>query len=44
VFLDTLWPDMTRVQLWDALEEYQRRSRRFGKAIDTPRQPAKGSR
>lgn len=36
VFVDTLWPDMTRVQLWQALEEYQRRTRRFGGATDTP--------
>jgi len=36
VFLDTLWPDMTRVQLWQAIEEYQRRTRRFGGATDAP--------
>lgn len=36
VFLDTLWPDMTRVQLWEAIAEYQRRQRRFGGAIDAP--------
>jgi undecaprenyl diphosphate synthase len=36
VFMDTLWPDMTRVQLWDAISEYQRRQRRFGGAIDAP--------
>ena len=36
VFLDTLWPDMTRVQLWEAIGEYQRRSRRFGGAVDAP--------
>ena len=36
VFLDTLWPDMTRVELWEAIGEYQRRQRRFGGAIDTP--------
>ena len=36
VFLDTLWPDMTRVELWAAIEEYQRRQRRFGGAVDTP--------
>lgn len=36
VFLDTLWPDMTRVQLWEAVSEYQRRQRRFGGAIDQP--------
>jgi undecaprenyl diphosphate synthase len=37
VFLDTLWPDMTRRDVWAAITEYQRRTRRFGKAIDTPR-------
>jgi len=36
VFLPTLWPDMTRVQLWEAIEEYQRRTRRFGGAVDQP--------
>jgi len=36
VFMDTLWPDMTRVQLWEAIGEYQRRQRRFGGAIDAP--------
>lgn len=36
VFLDTLWPDMTRLQLWAAIDEYQRRTRRFGGAIDAP--------
>lgn len=39
VFLDTLWPDMTRLQLWEAIEEYQRRSRRFGGAVDSPLTP-----
>jgi undecaprenyl diphosphate synthase len=36
VFLPTLWPDMTRLQLWEAIEEYQRRTRRFGGAVDQP--------
>jgi len=36
VFLNTLWPDMTRVQLWEAISEYQRRQRRFGGAVDAP--------
>jgi len=36
VFLPTLWPDMTRIQLWEAIEEYQRRTRRFGGAVDQP--------
>lgn len=42
VFLDTLWPDMSRVQLWEALVEFQRRQRRFGQAIDAPLQPSPG--
>ncbi len=36
VFLNTLWPDMTRLQLWEAISEYQRRQRRFGGAVDAP--------
>lgn len=36
VFVDTLWPDMTRRVLWDSIEEYSRRTRRFGKAVDAP--------
>jgi undecaprenyl diphosphate synthase len=37
VFLDTLWPDFGRAQLWDAVERYAGRNRRFGGAVDTPR-------
>lgn len=44
VFLDTLWPDMTRVELWEAIDEYQRRTRRFGVAVDTPASPPSGPR
>ena len=36
VFLDTLWPDFTREQLWDAVSIYAARTRRFGGAVDTP--------
>ncbi len=36
VFLDTLWPDFSRVELWQAVELYARRTRRFGGAIDAP--------
>lgn len=36
VFLDTLWPDFSRVQLWRAVEDYARRDRRFGGAVDAP--------
>jgi len=37
VFLDTLWPDFTREQLWQAIELYTGRTRRFGGAIDAPK-------
>lgn len=36
VFLDTLWPDFRRGDLWSAIEVYQNRNRRFGGAIDSP--------
>jgi undecaprenyl diphosphate synthase len=36
VFLDTLWPDFTREQLWEAITIYASRSRRFGAAVDAP--------
>lgn len=36
VFLDRLWPDFTRVDLWEAIERYAGRDRRFGGAVDAP--------
>ncbi|WP_430592831.1 isoprenyl transferase [Humidisolicoccus flavus] len=36
VFQDTLWPDFSRRNLWEAINVFTRRSRRFGAAIDTP--------
>ncbi len=36
VFLDTLWPDFTRIDLWEAVTTYAARNRRFGGAIDAP--------
>ncbi|RZS89720.1 undecaprenyl pyrophosphate synthetase [Motilibacter rhizosphaerae] len=33
VFLDTLWPDFDRRHLWQAIEEYARRDRRYGGAV-----------
>ena len=36
VFLDTLWPDFSRVDLWSAIEQYIGRDRRFGGAVDAP--------
>ncbi|MBC9926714.1 MULTISPECIES: isoprenyl transferase [unclassified Leucobacter] len=38
VFLDTLWPDFGRADLWRGIQEYHSRERRFGGAIDTPGQ------
>ena len=38
VFLDTLWPDFSRLDLWHAIELYTGRNRRFGGAVDTPKQ------
>jgi undecaprenyl diphosphate synthase len=32
VFMDVLWPDVTRKTLWKAIEEYSGRDRRFGRA------------
>lgn len=34
VFTQTLWPDFDRVELARCIAEYQRRERRFGKAVD----------
>ncbi|MDQ1546830.1 MAG: undecaprenyl diphosphate synthase, partial [Actinomycetota bacterium] len=36
VFLDTLWPDFSRLDLWEAVAVYASRNRRFGGAIDAP--------
>ncbi|MCS5714990.1 isoprenyl transferase [Herbiconiux sp. CPCC 205716] len=36
VFLDRLWPDFSRVDLWQAVEHYAGRNRRFGGAVDAP--------
>ena len=36
VFLDRLWPDFTRTDLWQAVETYASRTRRFGGAVDAP--------
>src|SRR5690606_31185220 len=39
VFLETLWPDFNRSELWGAIEISADRDRRFGRAEDSP-QPA----
>ena len=36
-FDETLWPDFRREHLWEAIAEFGNRSRRFGKAIDSPK-------
>ena len=36
VFLDTLWPDFDRRDLWRAVEAYVARDRRYGGAVDRP--------
>ena len=36
VFLDTLWPDFRRTDIWRAIELYVGRDRRFGGAKDAP--------
>ena len=39
VFMDTLWPDFDRRHLWQALQIYAARDRRYGGAVDTPTTP-----
>ena len=36
VFLDRLWPDFDRRDLWAAVEDYVNRDRRFGGAVPNP--------
>ena len=36
-FDETLWPDFRKENLWQAIEDFGNRSRRFGKAIDSPK-------
>ena len=36
VFLDRLWPDFSRTDLWEAIDLYASRNRRFGGAVDAP--------
>jgi undecaprenyl diphosphate synthase len=36
VFLDVLWPDVDRRTLWEAVDRYARRDRRYGGAVDKP--------
>ena len=39
MFMDVLWPDVDRRTLWEAVEMYAQRDRRYGGAIDTPKSP-----
>lgn len=39
VFMNVLWPDVDRTVLWQAVEEYARRDRRYGGAVDKVTQP-----
>ncbi|MBE1513790.1 isoprenyl transferase [Nesterenkonia halotolerans] len=34
VFMDVLWPDVDRTTLWEAVEIYAKRDRRYGAAVD----------
>lgn len=36
VFQNTLWPDYSRQNLWDAVGSFMERDRRFGGAVDKP--------
>ncbi|MCO1340088.1 isoprenyl transferase [Kocuria polaris] len=36
VFMDVLWPDVDRRTLWEAVEIYAQRDRRYGGAVDRP--------
>ncbi len=36
VFLNRLWPEFTRTDLWEAIDQYAYRERRFGGAVDAP--------
>ncbi len=41
VFLDTLWPDFDRRHLWQAIDTYARRDRRYGGAVDETSRPGR---
>lgn len=44
LFLDTPWPDVDRRDLWHAMEQYARRTRRYGSVPRIPAQPTTGLR
>lgn len=41
VFLDTLWPDFSRKDLWAGISIFAKRNRRFGGAVDKPAKPSR---
>lgn len=41
VFLNQLWPAFSRTDLWEAIQQYQDRDRRFGGAVDKPTEKSK---
>ena len=40
VFLDRLWPDFDRRDLWEAIDTFARRDRRYGGAVDAVGSPS----
>ena len=42
IFLDRLWPDFDRRDLWRAVESYTRRDRRYGGALPNPVESEQG--
>ncbi len=36
IFMDVLWPDVDRRTLWEAVQIYAERDRRYGGAVDKP--------
>jgi undecaprenyl diphosphate synthase len=44
VFLNTLWPDFRRRHLWEAIDSYAARDRRFGGAVDAPGEKPRAAR
>ncbi len=43
VFMDTLWPDVDRRTLWQAVEIYASRDRRYGGAVDAAQTASDGA-
>lgn len=43
IFMDILWPDVDRLVLWKAVDEFARRDRRYGGAVDAVTHESPGS-